>query len=124
MPKASLRDELMRQDGLRPGLLSDEDREKIQDIIARDQRRVGRARWAATIAWVLLGVAYVVGAVLENAEVNLLPNVVIVIAMGLFYIAIFLTIAWYVRSNSLKFRQIQAGLTHIQEQLEHLQKEP
>ena len=91
-------------------------------MLARQQKRVKSANWSAVIAWILCGVLvflpWVVGPAREGW-----PALSVLAGMFMFYGAIVLTIIWYVRFNSLRFQQIHAGLAHIEEQLEHLQKQ-
>ena len=123
MASKNVSDELMKQNGIAPGSLPDRDREEVDKMLARQRKRVKSAKRSAVIAWILCGLVmyllpWVVGPIAEG-----LPTLCFLVGRFMFYGAIVLTIIWYVRSNSLKFQQIHAGLVHIGEQLEHLQKE-
>lgn len=112
---------LLNEEGLlEPERLRDLER-RITMIIDKRQRQVKRMRWAVGLAWGLLIILFVAGATIESVfGRGLAPATIAVLLPGTFWIALFLTASWYVRSVSLNFRHIQDALTAIQHQLAEL----
>ena len=123
MSKVNLPEELMKQNGITPGHLPQRDRKEVREMIASEQRRVQRMKWVTIIAWCFLAAVFIVAGIVERAAgPNLVTRSAAVVSLGLLSIAVIFTVSWYARSVSLKFRQVQAALAHIQQQLEQLEK--
>lgn len=118
--------ELLEQNGIQFGKLSDTEREGLRSMIAREKARVRRMKWAVILSWVLVAVAFVVmgfleAFVFERPDYRIAAGAMLVQALLL--VAIIFTISFYVRWRSASMREIQSTLANIQKQLEHLRKE-
>ncbi len=127
----NLAGELLRQNGLNPGVLSDEDRERLRDIFSRDEARVNRVKWVAIVCWVLfLGIpitGMLVSTVFDASEggqlARTLTDVVAIVEMCVFWVAIVCTVSWFIRARSLGQRRILAKLTDIERQIARMGSE-
>ena len=53
-----LGDELLKQNGIQAGTLSDDDRKKLHESIALGKKRVRRLKWVVVISWGLILLIY------------------------------------------------------------------
>ena len=124
-----LSEELLKQNGTKPGEISHDERERIQRLIARDKARLRRTKWAAIISWLLLTFLYVLAAIigvfgvkLRNSPIGPLEAMVIG-TLVIPCIAIYFTISYFLRSRSLTSRQMLASLSSIEEMLRRMSKD-
>ena len=121
-----LGEELLKQNGLQPGTVSAQERQRLHQMIAKQRARVRRMKWATIISWSLLAVCYVVEILREldrlSGAVGEIAKDAVPLAIVLFPIAILSSVSWFLRSLSLGQRQIQAKLADIEAQLERLQQ--
>jgi hypothetical protein len=122
--------ELLAENGIECGRLSEDERERVCRMLTRDGARVRRMLRATVIAWALVVSFYIVFAFSHMHTTN--PRVlhhpaVIVVFGGALWIAVFFTISFFVRwilflirSKSASIREIQATLGGIEEQLKKL----
>ena len=128
----TLREALLKQNGIVPGTISDEEREEVRRMLARDKARVRRMKWAAIIGWLLVLLPYLAAAAMSGLNAmgigihedaikeTIGAQVLMVFAVAMPYVAIALTISYFFRSRSLSSRQIQAQLSDIEEQLRRI----
>ena len=130
----NLRDRLLQQDNF-DSRTAAELRDKI---LATDQRRIRRMKWAAGICWIAFLAVLFLPASLEyfrDREIPFLgfdterlayyfPEVAwflrwgaIIIAQAVLMLAVLLTFSLHARSRTLTIHQIQASLASIEEQL-------
>jgi hypothetical protein len=126
-PEENLRDELLKQDGLR-----EQKADNLRDqVLAKDEARVAMMRRLVILAWALV-VAFPVAAVMirllffrDATEPGpQLEPLFIVVWQGFLLIAVIFTISLYIRSRTLTMHQIQSSLALIEEHLKKMsQKE-
>ncbi|HUW17807.1 MAG TPA: hypothetical protein VMW16_00725 [Sedimentisphaerales bacterium] len=98
------------------------DAELAQKIIEKEKARLRRTKWEVIIAWVLVVICFVIGAVVERLrmdqyfnEVELIwSHCLPVILRALLLIAVIFTVLLYTRSRTSTIRQIQARLANIE----------
>lgn len=115
--------ELLRQNGLKPGSMPEEAREKLEAKMEQEERRARRMKWATIVSWVMVACVYVGAAMAESlAPDTVLPMapVILMVAMAL---AIVFTVSYFLRSRSARWSQIQITLRSIQEDLDYLMRE-
>lgn len=90
-------------------------------MIEKKRRQISRMRWVVSIAWALFVAVLIAGSFIEaSVGHGALVSTLAMTARSVFVISLFLTVAWYVRSVSLRFDIIQQGLAAIQDRLKHL----
>jgi hypothetical protein len=113
----------------------------LGDILTKDARRVKRMKWIAVFTWLIFGMLFTIGGVVElfvgakgNAlnprvpvhgfrselppQMSVTTTAVPIIAVtlrALLLIAIIFTVSFYIRSRTLTMRQIQMRLSAIEE---------
>jgi len=126
--------ELLKQNGMEPGRLSEEEQKKLHRMVHLEKRRITRMKWATAISWILLALVFLLGRVLESSGlVQSLSSVsgskvpptpyLPVLAYFLLWIAIICTVSLAIRLYRLRgFRQQQIlyTLARIEEHLKHL----
>lgn len=116
----NLDEQLLRQNGIEPDRLSDEDHNNIQKMIATDKARLKRLKRMTIIAWISTIICIIMYFTLAfnlptfNLTLGAVPHTI------LLYTAIACTISFYIRSRSAHMRQLQARLVNIEEQLRRL----
>ena len=112
--------ELLKSNGMEFGKISQEERQKLQRLLARDKTRVRRMKWATGIAWGSLVICFIVAASWELSNPGRPVGLWVVLLRALVWIAIFFTISLLVRSAAASNRRIQSTLMQIQAQLDRL----
>ncbi len=118
----NLDEQLLRQNGIEPDRLSDEDHNNIKKMIATDKVRLKRLKRITIIAWISTIICIIMYFTLAfnlptfNLTYGAVPHTI------LLWIAIGCTILLYIRSRSAHMRQLQASLSNIEEQLKRLSK--
>ena len=118
----NLDEQLLRQNGIEPDRLSDEDHNNIQKMIATDKMRLKRLKRMTIIAWISTIICIIMYYTLAfnlptfNLTLGTVPHTI------LLWIAVACTILLYIRSRSANMRQLQARLANIEEQLKRLSK--
>ena len=120
-----LREELLKQNGMVSGRISLAERERICQMLARDQARVRRMKWATIIAWLLpalslIVVVAIIGASGASDGDTIVGGIMIILFFATPCIAIIFTVFYFIRSRSLNSRQIHAKLADIEEQLKRI----
>ncbi|MBN1359128.1 MAG: hypothetical protein JW993_00980 [Sedimentisphaerales bacterium] len=138
--KPKLRDRLVKQNGT-SATTSTELRHKI---LATDEARVRRMKWAVGISWTVFLAFFFLAALLEYGQSHDLPfmgfqtgevmrylpeyrwlvPMCIIIAQALFVLAVVMTFLLYASSRTLTIHQIQANLAGIEEQLRKMNERP
>ena len=111
---------LLKSNGMEFGKVSQEEKQKLKRLVARDKARVQRMKWATGIAWGSVVICFIVGGLWERANPGGPVGLWVVLLRALLVIAIVFTISLLVRSRAASNRQIQSTLMQIQEQLERL----
>ena len=119
----NFRKELLQQNGMDSGEISQDEIQKIKRLAARDKTRVTRVKWATGIAWSLLVLCLLM---IPAAWFIRIPDgieMAILLVPALFWIAVFFTVVLFIRARAASTRQIQSSLVQIQAQLERLSKD-
>ncbi len=119
-----LSEELLKQNGIKPGKISHDERERIQRLIARDKARLSRTKWAAIISWLLIPLPSLV--FVAVSPLGLPPGALKTIfaySAILFCVAIFFTTSYFSPSRSLTLHQMLASLSNIEEMLRRMSKD-
>lgn len=98
------------------------DMELAQKIIEKEEARIRRTKWETVIAWGLVVICLIIGAVVERLrmrhyfnEMELIwSHCLPMILRGLLLIAVIFTVLLYTRSRTFTIRQIQARLANIE----------
>ncbi|HDY65308.1 MAG TPA: hypothetical protein ENH84_03625 [Phycisphaerae bacterium] len=133
-----LGDELLKQNGIRAGTLSDDGRKKLHESIALGKKRVRRLKWIVGISWGLFLLMHFLNislAMLADEETRQdsfhsgsIPVVAGSLMLGLGIVGIFAvvcTISLFIRSSSLKGREmedIRLALRDIEAELKQSQE--
>jgi hypothetical protein len=119
----NIRDELLKQNGGASGTSP----AVAEAILARDAARVRRLKRVTVASWIIFLLSLIAAGCIEaiaRPPQDYFAPAAIIGVQGVLLIAVFLTIALYVRGRTLTMRQIQARLSGIEEQLRKLaQKE-
>ena len=100
----------------------EKDRELAQKIIEKEKARIRRTKWETVIAWGLVVICFIIGAVVERLRMEqyfneaelIWSHCLPMILRALLLIAVIFTVLLYTRSRTLAIRQIQARLADIE----------
>ena len=131
-----MKKELLKQNGIEYGKLSEKDQNGISRIIDRDKKRLWRMTLMVKIYWIVIAVVLLLMAAFgyfsqtQNGLASVssagkpIPSFVLIIIAVLFYVfvpyTIFCSIRLYMFSRSVDSRQIQLKLEQIEEQLRQM----
>ena len=122
----NLGEELLKQNGMESGTLSDEDRRKLNRRIALEKKRFRRMKWFTIVSWVLVGISFILLFAFRSHYLKVLPGGLVVDvhnALALFAtICTILMAIRYFRLRAANMQQIQTTLADIQNQLKSLAK--
>jgi len=123
--KDKLANRLLSENGLTPGSMSIQQQRELAAMIARQTKQVRRAKWVMVSSWVINAVWMVIGAVAETAAPkSLFTASAPVVQIGLLWIAVILSLSFYVRHRGLGIRAIQFRLGRIEAELKRLGSDP
>ncbi|MHC4645208.1 MAG: hypothetical protein ACYTBJ_06885 [Planctomycetota bacterium] len=120
--ESDMKKELLRQMGNDSERGRGADTELAQEIIEKEKARLRRTKWETVIAWVLVVICFMMGAVVERLRMDQYFNEVEpiwsyclpMILRALLLIAVIFTVLLYTRSRTLTIRQIQGRLANIE----------
>ena len=121
-----LGDELLKQNGIQAGTLSDNDRKTLHESIALGKKRVRRLKWVVAISWGVFFLGYPSMVMAVAFKLGEQYNTVHTLVVGLsLIVALVSTIALVIRGYSLRSRQmedIRLGLRDIEAELKQLRE--
>jgi len=120
--ESDIKGELLKQMGRNSDEAAGANTNSVREVIAKEEARIRRTKWETVIAWVLVVVCFMIGAVVERFrmdqhfnEAELIWSYCLpMILPALLLIAIIFTVLLYTRSRTLTIRQIQARLADIE----------
>ena len=120
--ESDIKAELLKQMGRNSDEAAGANTNSVREVIAKEEARIRRTKWETVIAWVLVVVCFMIGAVVERFrmdqhfnEAELIWSYCLpMILPALLLIAIIFTVLLYTRSRTLTIRQIQARLADIE----------
>ncbi len=122
-PKNTIKDALLRQEGLTIGPLTDERRKELEMLLAREQVRAQRMRWVTISLWTLFAAMYVFWAV-SGAEgrkfESPLLSALFFLTVALFPVAVLSSISYYLRRQCLNRKDIDFRLRKMEDQIARL----
>jgi SNF family Na+-dependent transporter len=129
--ESDMKKELLGQVAGGSGGKREKDRELAQKIIEKEKARIRRTKWETVIAWGLVVICFIIGAVVERLrmrqyfdEMELVWSYGLpMILRALLLIAIIFTVLLYTRSRTLAIRQIQARLADIEALIKKMAEE-
>ncbi|HUT30622.1 MAG TPA: hypothetical protein VMX13_12580 [Sedimentisphaerales bacterium] len=129
--ESDMKKELLGQMGTASEGKREESAELAQKIIEKEEARIRRTKWETVIAWGLVVICFIIGAVVERLrmrqyfnEMELIwSHCLPMILRGLLLIAVVFTVLLYTRSRSLTIRQIQARLADIEALIKKMAEE-
>jgi len=131
MSETNLGKGLLRQEGLKPCGFSEEDQKMIQDMMAKEKRRIRLMAKVTKVSWGALGACAFLLVVLRffwgrpaSETVALSVSILYVVAAYLLFPwSIYSTIRFYLASRTATMRQIQGSLASIEKRLAALARE-
>ena len=119
-----LQEALLKANGISPAGPSSEEREKMNQLIQREERRLRISKWLVRGVWAAFALAIIAAAVMSLVPTKPGPaspaiaTVMIVIFYPLLAAAIYATIRYVLAKGSLGRRKILYHLMQIEHQLE------
>lgn len=118
-----LGEELLKQNGMESGRLSDEDRQKLNRRIALEKKRFRRMVWFTVVSWALVPINFLVAFLLVSPNGRVREYDFVLVHSALMVFAVICTISMgirYFRVKSANMEQIQTTLADIADQLKRL----
>jgi NADH:ubiquinone oxidoreductase subunit 6 (subunit J) len=120
--ESDIKAELLKQMGRNSDEAAGANTNSVREVIAKEEARIRRTKWETVIAWVLVVVCFMIGAVVERFrmdqhfnEAELIWSYCLpMILPALLLSAVIFTVLLYTRSRALTMRQIQARLADIE----------
>jgi hypothetical protein len=120
-----LQEALLKANGISPAGPSSEEREKMNQLIERDERRLRISKWFVEGLWAAFALAIITGVVMSLVLTEPTPNwldltgaAIIFTIYPLLAAAIYATIRYVLAKGSLGRRKILHHLMQIEHQLE------
>jgi len=125
-----LREAMLQANGISPAGPPPQARQKMDQLLARDERRLRLSKRLVIGMWIATGVSWTAGVSMQLRHeehharwLSILAGGLAMAASLLFLVSIYATISHFVARGSSGRRQVRAHLAEIERQLEALAKQ-
>ncbi len=115
--------ELIGQEGLVPGQLSDLERQEIRTMLDVQWRRARRMKWITIGSWILVACCLAVFGSLEAAWRGAAPPwlaAAVFATRGLVFVAGIMTVSYYARYRAASMSEMRVRLAEIEAKLQQI----